>query len=31
MMMRLPSGKMMWSTWGLMFSHWYCFVDAMSI
>ena len=23
-MIRLPSGKMMWSTWGLMFSHWYC-------
>ena len=28
---RLPSGKMMWSTCGLMFSHWYWRVDATSI
>ena len=30
-MMRLPSGKMMWSTCGLMFSHLYCRSEAMSI
>ena len=29
--MRLPSGKMTWSTCGLMFSHLYCLRDATSI
>ena len=29
--MRLPSGKIMWSTCGLMFSHSYCSSEAMSI
>ena len=30
-MMRLPSGKMMWSTWGLMFSQVYLDSEATSI
>ena len=29
--MRLPSGKMTWSTCGLMFSHLYCLSEATSI